>query len=40
MTAHAGIGYELLRLANRRRVPSVLALEGPLPTTQLTIWSS
>jgi lantibiotic modifying enzyme len=30
MTGLAGIGYALLRLANPRRVPSVLALEPPV----------
>src|SRR5262249_7578235 len=31
MTGLAGIGYELLRLADPTRVPSVLSLEGPIP---------
>jgi lantibiotic modifying enzyme len=31
MTGLAGIGYELLRLAEPRRVPSVLMLEPPMP---------
>ena len=31
MTGIAGIGYQLLRLADPRGVPSVLTLEGPRP---------
>ncbi|HEU4407282.1 MAG TPA: type 2 lanthipeptide synthetase LanM family protein [Polyangiaceae bacterium] len=36
MTGIAGIGYELLRLADPDRVPSVLALEPPRPASPVT----